>query len=100
MSAASDQDDPQDPGDAQSTAGSEQSAAGGEAADSRQAPATEPDGQTPSTEELEEPSTEKPPGEEPKAPGGDGPEPSHQAVGIGVIGRPLVEPEGAERAES
>jgi hypothetical protein len=49
--------------------------------------------QTPSTEELEEPSTEKSPDEEPKAPGGDEPEPSHQAVGIGVIGGPLVDPE-------
>jgi hypothetical protein len=49
--------------------------------------------QTPSTEELEEPSTEKSPEEEPKAPVGDEPEPSHQAVGIGVIGRPLVDPE-------
>lgn len=80
MSAASDQDHPQD----------EQAAPGSE-----QPEATEADGRTPSTEELEEPSTEKPPGDEPKAPGGDGPEPSHQAVGIGVIGRPLVEPEGA-----
>ena len=49
--------------------------------------------QTPSTEELEEPSTEKSPDEEPKAPGRDEPEPSHQAVGIGVIGGPLVDPE-------
>lgn len=49
---------------------------------------TEGDEQLPSTEELEEPSTEKAPGEEPTSPapastGGD--EPSHRAVGIGVI---------------
>ena len=57
----------------------------------------------PSDDELEEPSTEKDPGAEPK-PGDaeDGeakardkgePEPSHEAVGIGVIGAPLVEPD-------
>jgi len=39
----------------------------------------------PSTEQLEEPSTEKEPSEEPKAPEPDNPEPSHEAVGIGVI---------------
>lgn len=49
--------------------------------------------ETPTTDELEEPSTEKAPGEEPKAPAPAEPEPSHEAVGIGVIGRPLVEPE-------
>lgn len=43
------------------------------------------DAEVPSTTELEEPSTEKPPGEEPKAPSREKPEPSHQAVGIGVI---------------
>jgi hypothetical protein len=37
------------------------------------------------TAELEEPSTEKPPGEEPKAPARADAEPSHQAIGIGVI---------------
>ncbi|MFD8769570.1 hypothetical protein [Microbacterium oxydans] len=41
--------------------------------------------EVPSTEELEEPSTEKAPGEEPKAPKRDEPEPDHEAVGIGVI---------------
>lgn len=41
----------------------------------------------PTTEELEEPSTEKEPGDEPKAPDAD-PEPSHRAVGIGVVGGP------------
>ncbi|GAA2934015.1 hypothetical protein GCM10010458_16680 [Microbacterium luteolum] len=39
----------------------------------------------PSTEQLEEPSTEKDPGEEPKAPKREEPEPDHEAVGIGVI---------------
>jgi len=43
------------------------------------------DAEVPSTEELEEPSTEKPPGEELKAPSHDESEPSHQATGIGVI---------------
>jgi hypothetical protein len=40
---------------------------------------------TPDTEELEEPSTEKDPGEEPKAETPDDPDADHQAVGIGVI---------------
>lgn len=39
----------------------------------------------PSTEQLQEPSTEKAPGEEPKAPQRDEAEPDHEAVGIGVI---------------
>ncbi|MDQ1126092.1 hypothetical protein QE428_001125 [Microbacterium sp. SORGH_AS 505] len=39
----------------------------------------------PDTEELEEPSVAKEPGEEPKAPQPQGEEPSHHAVGIGVI---------------
>lgn len=47
----------------------------------------------PSTEELEEPSTEKQPDEEPTSDAGGEPEPSHQAVGIGVIGGDLVEPQ-------
>lgn len=54
--------------------------------------------QEPTTEELQEPSTEKDPGEEPKAPEKKESEPSHEAVGIGVIGRPQTdveeEPEG------
>ena len=41
--------------------------------------------EVPSTAELEEPSTEKSPGEEPKAPAHDDAEPTHQATGIGVI---------------
>ncbi|MCR2762452.1 hypothetical protein NQ152_02900 [Microbacterium sp. zg.B48] len=49
--------------------------------------------QMPANEDLEEPSTEKPPEEQPKAPDAGDPEPSHEAVGIGVIGRPLVDPE-------
>jgi hypothetical protein len=47
----------------------------------------------PTTEELEEPSTEKEPAEEPKSPEGSGPEADHQAVGIGVIGGPQVDPD-------
>lgn len=47
----------------------------------------------PSREELEEPSVEKDPGEEPKSGTGDQPEPSHEAVGIGVVGQPQVDPE-------
>lgn len=48
-----------------------------------------PDGdELPSTAELEEPSTEKSPDEEPKAPSREEPEPSHEAVGIGVIDDP------------
>ncbi len=39
----------------------------------------------PTTAELAEPSTEKDPGEEPKAPAPKGGEPSHHAVGIGVL---------------
>lgn len=41
--------------------------------------------EVPSTEQLQEPSTEKAPGEEPKAPQRDEAEPDHEAVGIGVI---------------
>ena len=42
----------------------------------------------PTTEELEEPSTEKEPGEEPNVVHPDQPEPDHEAVGLGVIGGP------------
>lgn len=41
--------------------------------------------QDPSDTVLEEPSTEKDPGEEPRAPEPQQNEPSHHAVGIGVI---------------
>ncbi len=58
--------------------------------------AREQDEQTPATEDLQEPSTEKPAGGEPKAAAPNEPEPSHQAVGIGVIGGPLVAPEEPE----
>lgn len=47
-----------------------------------------PDAELPSTAELEEPSTEKSPDEEPKAPSRQEQEPSHQATGIGVIDDP------------
>jgi hypothetical protein len=49
--------------------------------------------ETPANADLEEPSTEKAPDEEPKAARRHEPEPSHEAVGIGVIGRPLVDPD-------
>lgn len=54
----------------------------------------EPSAEEPSTEDLTEPSTEKDPGEEPKAADPSQPEePSHEAVGIGIIGRPQTEME-------
>jgi len=49
--------------------------------------------ETPTVEELQEPSTEKDPGEEPKAKKPHDPEPSHEAVGIGVIGGDLNDAE-------
>lgn len=49
--------------------------------------------QLPSNEELEEPSTEKEPEEEPKAPAPDDAEPDHRAVGIGVIDTPESGPQ-------
>lgn len=55
----------------------------------------------PDADQMEEPSTEKEPSEEPKAPQREEPEPSHEAVGIGIIGRPQVEPDdSAEPADS
>lgn len=59
-------------------------------------PAPPSEEEMPSTEDLQEPSTEKDPGEAPKAPDRAEPEPSHEAVGIGIIGRPQVEPDDAE----
>lgn len=47
--------------------------------------------EVPGAEDLEEPSTEKDPGEEPKAPERNDPEPDHQAVGIGVVGGPQTD---------
>ena len=44
-------------------------------------------------EPSQEPSTEKDPGEEPKAAAPDNPEPDHEAVGIGVVDAPQVDPE-------
>ncbi|HWV48722.1 MAG TPA: hypothetical protein VN035_04640 [Microbacterium sp.] len=52
----------------------------------------------PSDDELTEPSVEKDPAEEPKAPSRAEPDPSHEAVGIGVVGRPQVEPDADEPA--
>lgn len=54
------------------------------------APTHEDPEEAPTDEELEEPSTEKEPDEVPTAPA-DEPEPSHEAVGIGIIGRPQTE---------
>lgn len=54
----------------------------------------------PPTEDLQEPSTEKEPEEAPTAPGRKEREPSHEAVGIGIIGRPQVEPEVTETDDS
>lgn len=51
------------------------------------------DEQQPSTEDLEEPSTEKDVDEEPRAKTPHDPEPDHQAVGIGVVGGPESEAE-------
>jgi hypothetical protein len=55
-----------------------------------------PADETPDTAQLEEPSTEKEPEEEPKKASSE-PEPSHEAVGIGVIGRPQVDPDPEPR---
>lgn len=54
--------------------------------------------EVPSTEELEEPSTEKAPGEEPRAPKRAEPEPDHEAVGIGVIGQPQIDEDAASES--
>lgn len=54
-------------------------------------PAPPDDAEEPTTDDLQEPSTEKAPGEAPKAPERSEPEPSHEAVGIGIIGRPQTE---------
>ncbi|WP_460802368.1 hypothetical protein [Microbacterium sp. GXF6406] len=62
-------------------------------------PAPPDSDEMPSTEELQEPSTEKEPEEAPTAPERAEPEPSHEAVGIGIIGRPQVEPETIQREE-
>ena len=59
----------------------------------------EPDGPAPATEDLQEPSTEKEPGREPKAADAVQPEPSHEAVGIGVIGGPLVDRESDSQGD-
>jgi len=55
--------------------------------------------EAPDDADLEEPSTEKAPEAEPKAAAPDEPEPSHEAVGIGVIGGPLVDPEQGSDAD-
>jgi hypothetical protein len=62
-------------------------------ASEKDAPHSENADEAPDDADLEKPSTEKAPEEEPKAAAPDEPEPSHEAVGIGVIGGPLVDPE-------
>ena len=52
----------------------------------------------PSDEQLREPSVEKDPGEEPKAPKPHDPEPRHEATGIGVPPTEPLQPPG-EQAE-
>ncbi|MGO2932098.1 hypothetical protein [Microbacterium sp.] len=56
-----------------------------------QEPGRPDEDEMPDTEQMEQPSAEKEPGEEPQAPTREEPEPSHEAVGIGIIGRPQVE---------
>ncbi|MFG6403456.1 hypothetical protein [Microbacterium sp. P04] len=53
----------------------------------------ENDDEMPTRDELVEPSTEKAPGNEPKAKENSQPEADHEAVGIGVVGRPQVDDE-------
>lgn len=53
--------------------------------------------QDPSDTVLEEPSTEKEPGEEPRAPEPQQDEPNHHAVGIGVIDGDVADVEEADR---
>ncbi len=48
---------------------------------------------------MKEPSTEKEPGEESRALREEDTDRSHEAVGIGVIGRPQTEPESVESPE-
>lgn len=55
------------------------------------------EGTEPPLEDLQEPSTEKDPGEEPKASESEKEsEPSHQAIGLGVVENPR--PDDAEHA--
>jgi hypothetical protein len=49
--------------------------------------------ETPSTDELDQPSAEKNPDAEPKRAEGDEPDPDHEAFGIGIPGRPQVDPD-------
>lgn len=51
------------------------------------------DPETGAAEPSTEPSTEKDPGEEPKAARPHDPSPDHEAVGIGVVGGPQVNPD-------
>jgi hypothetical protein len=53
--------------------------------------APDPGEQSLAETELEQPSTGYAPGEEPKAPADDTEEPSHEAVGIGIIDAPPLE---------
>ena len=62
-------------------------------ASEKDAPQSENADEAPDNADLEEPSTEKAPEERAQSGPPDEPEPSHEAVGIGVIGGPLVDPE-------
>lgn len=51
----------------------------------------------PVTDEIEEPSTEKSPDEEPKASAPHDPDPDHEAVGIGIVGgNDLADPDRSD----
>lgn len=67
-----------------------------QAAPDEQKSDAETDAAEPSTEDLQEPSTEKDPGEEPKAPAKSEPEADHEAVGIGILGRPQTDDGAAD----
>ncbi|MFE1646156.1 hypothetical protein [Microbacterium sp. P01] len=53
----------------------------------------EQDERMPDDDDLVAPSTEADPGEEPKAKKPDDPKPDHEAVGIGVVGGPQIDPD-------
>ena len=59
--------------------------------DAQQADASEDGDQTLADADLEQPSTGYEPGEEPKSSVDDTEEPSHEAVGIGVVETPPLE---------
>lgn len=54
----------------------------------------------PDDDELQQPSTENEPGEEPKKADADEPEPDHEAVGIGIVDRPLTDDDSSADHET